>query len=265
MKKYWTIINNEFQRQFTYRANILAFVLGNFVNLISLVVVWYAAYRSVESVGGYSFREMMTYVVVGWVILFMTNNYGFESIVSRDILLGTMSNFLTKPISYLRYTFARSIGRVMVAFMVVILQSVAYILLFHGFLVFRLDFFGSIVFCLMLAMSFVIKIFFAILVGLIAFWTIDVSGVQTAANVIIRFFSGAYFPVNLLPAAFVNVSLALPFVYTHYVPTQFFIGKIDLRGALYGVLVQFIWLIILYIIVKYIWKIGLKKYESVGI
>ncbi|MCK5062004.1 ABC-2 family transporter protein [Candidatus Parcubacteria bacterium] len=264
MKKYWTIIKTEFQRQFTYRVNILAYVVGNFIGLFSQVIVWYIAYQYVDNIRGYSYQEMMSYVIIGWFFLFLTTNYGFETIIARDVHTGAMSNFLTKPMSYLRYVITKSIGRVIVAFMVVILQGMAYIVLFKQFLVFSLSMEQAIVLGLMLIGSFFIKVFFAIIIGLIAFWSIDVKGVFALANVVIRFFSGAYFPLSIFSGMFVNISLLLPFAYTHFIPAQFYIGKVSTLSALGGIGIQILWLGILYIIIKLIWKVGIKQYESVG-
>jgi len=64
---------------------------------------------------------------------------------------------------------------------------------------------------------------------------------------------------------FVNVSYFLPFAYTIYVPVQLYLGKISFAEGLRGLAIEILWLVALYIIIKVVWRLGLRKYESVGI
>jgi ABC-2 type transport system permease protein len=81
----------------------------------------------------------------------------------------------------------------------------------------------------------------------------------------INFFSGAYFTLALLPASILKVAMFMPFAYTFYVPTQIYLGKMSISEGWSGLLVSIVWLFVLYVIIKIIWKRGLKKYDSVGI
>ncbi len=258
------IIKNEVGRQLTYRTSIISFVIGNMFELFAQLIIWTAIFKTLETVKGYTYHEMMTYVIVGWIFMFITTNYNLESVIAEDIHKGTLSNFVTKPLSYIRYIIAKASGRVTIALIVVCFQVLLVILLFHSYLVFNVTFSGLLILLLMLIMSYLIQLFLSIIIGLVAFWTIEIGGVYAIINTIANFLSGVYFPINLLPTVFLNFSLLLPFVYTFYIPVQFFLGKISQAEALRGVLVQIVWLFILYLIIKLIWKYGYKKYESVG-
>jgi ABC-2 type transport system permease protein len=117
----------------------------------------------------------------------------------------------------------------------------------------------------MILVGYFIKLFLSILIGFISFWTVDNAGVFYSINTLAKFLSGNYFPINILPAAFLNFSLALPFIYTFYFPAQLYLGKISLRQGLFGLGLEIIWLGILYLAIRVVWKMGLRKYESVGI
>ena len=109
------------------------------------------------------------------------------------------------------------------------------------------------------------KFLLSILIGFISFWTTDNSGIFYSINTLSKFLSGAYFPINILPAAFLNFSLALPFIYTFYLPAQLYLGKISILQGLRGLGLEIVWVAILYCAIKVVWKMGLKKYERVGI
>jgi len=77
--------------------------------------------------------------------------------------------------------------------------------------------------------------------------------------------SGTFFPIVLLPAFLVKASYFLPFIYTIYIPVQLYLGKISFAEGLRGLAIEILWLVVLYGIIKVVWRFGLKKYESVGI
>ncbi|MFZ2969740.1 MAG: ABC-2 family transporter protein, partial [Minisyncoccia bacterium] len=117
----------------------------------------------------------------------------------------------------------------------------------------------------MIFLAFIIEWQISYLVGLIAFWTDEVDGIYTTVTQVRKFFAGGYFPLSLLPAFFVNLSFALPFAYSFFIPTQLYLGKIGIETGIQGLFVQIIWIILLNFIIKLVWQRGLKRYEGVGI
>ncbi|TAK95855.1 hypothetical protein EPO05_03085 [Patescibacteria group bacterium] len=265
MKKYWVIISNEIQRQLVHRFFIISFTGGNFLELLAQLVLWSAIFQSTDIVKGYTSAEMMSYLVFGWIFRFLTTSYGYENLIYKDIQSGKLSNFIVKPISYLRYITADSIGRVVIACSVIVLQAVVWIIFLHDKLTVSLSVGTVLLLVAFLVLSYFIKFFLSVLIGVVGMWTTEVSGVSYLSNVIVKLLSGAYFPMDLLPAGFVAVSFWFPFVYIFFVPMQLLIGKIDLWQGVQGLGVMLLWLVILYLLIKVVWKVGLKKYESVGI
>ncbi|NTW22156.1 hypothetical protein HGA34_01265 [Candidatus Falkowbacteria bacterium] len=265
MKKYITILKNEFQRHLAYRANIASYSLGHIFEVVSQVVVWTVIFQNADIIKGYTYDEMITYVVIGWFILFATSNYGFEEKIAKDIHQGTLSNFITKPISYLRYMASVSIGRIVFAFVVVVGIETVLIWLMRDHIIFNRDPAVLLLLLCMVGAAYFIRLFFSVIIGLFAFWIVEISGTYFSLNIISKFLSGAYFPMGLLPAAFVRVSMFFPFVYTFFIPIQLYLGKITLLDGLYGLGAELIWLALLYGGIKAVWHYGLKRYEGVGI
>lgn len=265
MKKYSIIIRNEIQKQFTYRASIAAYAFGNIAELVALTVIWTIVYRNIDVINGYTAHEMISYVVFAWFFSFLTTTYSFEQNVARDIHQGTLSNLLVKPQSYIRYMIAVGTGRITIAFLIVLVQGAIVFSFFRNSLVFSLDL--PIIFLLicMLVVTYFINLFLSIIIGFIAFWTMEINGTYYSIKVFSKFMSGTFFPISLLPAFFMKASFFLPFVYTIYIPVQLYLGKISFAEGLRGLAIEMLWLVVLYVIIKIVWKLGLKKYESVGI
>jgi len=69
-----------------------------------------------------------------------------------------------------------------------------------------------------------------------------------------KILAGNYFPLNILPMAFVSISMFLPFAYSFFVPAQLYLNKINQAQAIKGIGVQIIWIVIFFIIIKIAWK-----------
>lgn len=254
----------EMSRQLTHRFNVFNYRIGNLIEVLIPLVIWSVAYRNTDIIKGYTYDEMITYVVIGWLILYLTASYGFEAVCARLIYDGTLSQFITKPISFLRYAFTLGISRSMLAiFLSLIIQAVI-IFIARDHLIFRAGPLDALILAAMVIMAVVIRLFYSLLISLTAFWTDDIAGVDFTASAVIKFFSGTYFPINLLPQLFINLSLATPFIYTYYFPTQIFLGKVSTAEAFRGLVVELLWIIAIYGIIKLVWHFGLKKYESAG-
>ena len=259
-------MKNEFVKEFVmYRYFIFAYAGGNFIELFSQIVVWTAIFKSVDMVSGYHYSEMLSYIVIGWIFRFLTTNYEYEIVIAKDIRLGRLSNFIVKPIDYLKYIFANSLGRLIIAFCVVLFQSLVWVVFLHDKLAINLNLATFIILCLMFVLSYIIKLLLATMIGFIGFWTTEVQGLSGAINILIKILAGAYFPLDALPGIFLKIALIFPFAYTLFYPIQMFLGRISTAEALKALGVMFVWTFILWICVRIMWKFGLKKYESVGI
>lgn len=265
MKKYWLFFSNEFQRLLAYRVDIASYSFGHIFEIVAQVIIWTVIFQNISLVKGYTYQEMLTYVVVGWFILFATSNYGFEEKIAREIQEGRLSNIIVKPINYIKYIMSISIGRIIFAFFVVTCIEVILIFLLRDKIIINIQWEVISLLIIMMVVAFFIRLFFSILVGFLAFWLTEVDGTYYSLNIFSKFLSGAYFPLGLLPMSIFNAVIWFPFAYTFFIPIQLYLGKINIYEGIKGLIIQFIWFFLLYGIIKIVWKRGLKKYESVGI
>lgn len=266
MKKYLTIIKTEWARQITYRLNFIGYRFGNLIEIATQLLLWTALFRTSEYIQGYTYEEMITYILVGWLLTFFTINFGFEMIIAGHIHKGDLSNFLLKPFSYIRYIIILSIGRISMALASSLLLQILLIMLFWKHILAPVDFFSFLFIIPMLCLGYFINLFFSILMGLLSFWTLEVDGIFYSFRIAMRFLSGAYFPIHLLTSSLFRTMFFFPFVYSFYVPIQLYLGKLTFTDAVWGIVIQIIWLVILYGLIKLMWKYGVKKkYEGIGI
>ncbi len=265
MKKYYFIIKIELQRQLTYRIDAYAHRLRDLLEIFALLAVWAIAFKNTNIIAGYSQSQMITYVLVGWFFMSLTRGYGLDERVADEIFEGRLSDFLVKPVSYLKYVVFMSIGRSSTSMLSAVIIQIVVIFAFSKYIVFNLDILHIILLLLMIIASYCINIFMALIIGMIAFWTQRITGIDYTLNTMMKFLAGAYFPIALLPEAFLKFDKIFPFIYTSFIPTQLYLGKISLQEGFYGLLIELAWVFLLYVIIKIMWKRGIRRYEGVGI
>ena len=264
-KKYLTVVKNEIQRQLAFRFDIFSYRIGNLFELIAQIIIWSVIFKNVEVVRGYTYPEMISYIIIGWLIVYLTGNYGLENRVEGHIFEGKITEFLIKPISYLKYIVFFCLGRLSLAFISAIFIQAIIIILYHNIIIFNLNVGAVLILLGMLVATFILKLFIAIALGMVAFWTDRIVGIDYSFNVLYKFFSGAYFTLALLPPFALTICKFLPFAYTFYFPIQLYLGKISVFEGLKALGIEILWIFILYGIIKLMWKRGVKKYEGVGI
>jgi len=264
VKKFWTIVKAFWQRALTYRFTVLAYRVGEFGEVLVLILMWTAIYGGQETISGFTLGEMITYILIGNVFNAFIRNF-LSNVIARDIKDGRLSMFLIKPMGYFNYILSQEIGRIsLVTFLSILTQALA-IGFFLRVFIWNFDAAYLVVILGMIFLAFVTELLLSYLIGLIAFWTDEVDGLYATVDRIKKFFSGGYFPLSLLPVAFVQTSFALPFAYSFFIPAQLYLKKIDLSVGVKGLLIQIVWIAILYGIIQIVWNRGLKRYEGVGI
>jgi len=265
MRKYWILIKTSWLRQLVYRSTVYAYRLGNIVDLLFQVAIWTAVFKTTSSVYGYNYDEMITYVMIGWLINFLTSNYGIEDVVSRNIQYGELNIYLVRPLSYLKSLVAMSLGRISIALFSGIVMQIIFIFIFRHHIVPPAHLIDILLIIIIVFLGYFTRLLLSILFGLIAFWVTDVSGLNSFYGIFVKFLSGGYAPLTLLPIMIYKISLFFPFAYIVFFPTQLYLGKVTTLEGLKGILIEITWLAALYIVIKIVWNRGLKKYEGVGI
>ena len=263
LAKYTTIIRLAWQRSLTYRFTVLSYRIGEIIEMIVLILMWSAIYKSQEIIQNFTLQEIITYILAGNLINAAVRNF-LSEVIAKDIKEGRLSVFLIRPMPYVQYILAREIGRASVATFMSVISQLLVIGFFSSTFLFQIKTSHLAILFIMLPLAFITELLISYLVGLIAFWTEEVDGLYTTIDRLKKFFAGGYFPLSLLPSAFVQISFFLPFAYSFFVPAQLYLGKIDIQTGIKGIGVQIVWILLLCGIIRIVWRAGLKKYEGVG-
>ena len=115
LKKYKPFLRAGAIDTMAYRFNILIWAVITVCQVACLVFLWLAVYRSSAGgmdaeIHGFTYREMIAYVVLTTIFNFVTFNNDTLWFINNDIRKGTIGNYLIKPISYRGKFAATSFG-----------------------------------------------------------------------------------------------------------------------------------------------------------
>lgn len=245
-----------------FRAQAVIWILFDLFTIGGFPFIFLSILSKGDSLDGWDRPSIVTYYVM---IALFTNLIWMhpEVNMSNQIREGKITNFLIKPHSYFLYQFLReSAWKVMrVSFFMPILALIT--VLTREFISIPSP---SAVLHAAVLIPGAIAIIFMIgfLVASSAFWIEENSTVLSVFWMLSSTFSGFYIPLDLLPSVFEQFSKLLPWRYAVYDPIAMLAGRTATMQFSHIFVGQIAWVIILYLLYRFIWYLGLKRYSSVG-
>src|SRR5258708_2531080 len=253
MRLYFQVAKNTWDEMMTYRFNFMMWRVRNVFQLLTVYYLWLAVTPQNGQIFGYSRSLLLTYVLgaslVGSIV-FSTKTQEMGDNINN----GELSQFLIRPIKYLGYWFARDIGDklVNISFAVAELTIVYFILQPPIFLQSHPTTLLLSVLAVFLAV--IINFFIGTLLGIISFWSPEVWAPRFIFFMLVSFFAGGLFPLDILPISLQRIFALLPFSYLQYFPIKIYLGKLSSPELLYGFTIAIFWSFVLYILVTIVWQ-----------
>lgn len=262
MRKYLVAYKNALSSFFQYRLNLGLLLVSHLVSFSGVLYLWTAVYRNGEQVGNYSLTEIILYYVVLMLVLItIANGVGMGFQASEEINQGNVTNYLLKPYSYPLETLAKLFGEATINTLLI------------APIVFLLAWFGKDLapipspqlwfsFITALVIGEVFYFLFYFLAALSSFWVTRGRSFVYGMLIINLLLNGSLLPLDLFPKKFQIISHYLPFQFLIYTPIQTLLGRDSLWGEL--LLIAALWMAIMTLLLRGVWKLGIKKFEAVG-
>lgn len=239
----------------------LGWLFADALLLVAFYFLFKQLFEQKPIVEGFTFGTFFTYYAITMVIKKMTTSLAVAGIIRNQVKSGDFSFLLLKPVNIVLYISMQFFSRRIVEFILPICL-VALVSLSAPHIINRptnaIYFLISFVFGIVLG-----QLFYAIL-GTLAFWVTETWGYMSFLNRIVGLLAGNIIPLDLMPGAIVMISAYLPFKYMHYVPIMIYLDRYTQIEIMQQIAIQFVIIVLLYLIYKYFWFIGLKKYGAVG-
>jgi ABC-2 type transport system permease protein len=270
MKKYLHVIGIGIQNNLTYRFNYLTRTLFSFIPLFAMISLWRTISASKSGGGfltGYTEAQIIFYYIMVAIVDVLTAVNEDDWQIAADIREGNISQFLLKPIDYLWYRLCLFFsGRVAFVMMAGIPLAI-FIFCFRSYFLLPASGTAALVFPFSLLLTALLQFFMSYAMAMLAFWLLEIS---TLIFILFSFeyiASGHMFPLPFLHEKLPLLEHALmftPFPYQMYFPVAVYMGKIAGVQLLAGLMMQFGWVLVSYVLARFMWQRGVKKYSAFG-
>jgi ABC-2 type transport system permease protein len=247
---------------FAYRASLFIWMIGQVLEPLVYLIVWsLVSNANGGSVGDYSTGQFAAYFILLMLVNQVTYTwimYEFEYRVRE----GSLSFALLKPVHPIHSDIADNISSKLITTPFMLLVAVVLAFIFHPVL--SPPPWAVALFLPALLLAFMIRFLLEWTLALTAFWTTRVGAANQIYFILMLFLSGQFAPLSLFPYPVQIIAEILPFNWLISYPLNLITGRLSVNEALIGLGAQVGWLIIAYILLRVVWRAGVKVYSAVG-
>jgi ABC-2 type transport system permease protein len=267
VKKYWHVIGIGIQSNLTYRINYLTRTLFSFIPLFAMLSLWrtiYAANGAGHLLSGYTQAQMIFYYLMVAIVDIFTAVNEDDWQIAADIREGNISQFLLKPVDYLWYRLCLFFSGRLTFVMMAALPLAVFVFCFRSYFVQPASGVALAAFPVSLVLTALLQFFLSYAMAMLAFWILEISTFIFILFAFEYLASGHLFPLDMLPPALQHVLAFTPFPSMLYAPIGIYMGKISGNGVGLALLTQLFWVLMMYVLARFMWRRGIKHYSAFG-
>jgi len=261
LKKYVCCYTLGIQSAMEYRADFLVSLISSGFAVIVQFFLWTAIYAgSAETeLYGYDYGQMAVYVVMAGVKAKVTYT-GFEEEIMIDVMEGNLNRFFVQPIGRMPYRIFLFLGRKTIQMAMIILISAGLLWVLSATAGAQFGVYNIALALLVAPLSLLINCMLFYCLSAVSFWMTWAWGIFNGMRVVSVILGGGMFPLEVFGERAMNVLRFLPFTYIIYFPLRIVTGGAVGLDILCGVAAQIIWILILILLSKIVWRRGMKRY-----
>ncbi|HAV62823.1 MAG TPA: hypothetical protein DCY13_10705 [Verrucomicrobiales bacterium] len=266
MKKYLHVVNIGIQNQLVYRTNFFFRAAFGLIPLTATLMLWRAIYEGNDGgeVAGYGLAQMVSYYLIITIVDALTAVNEDDWQIAADIKDGNISQFLLKPIDYLAYRFCLFVTGRAIYTVVAIVPVGLFILYLNRYLVAPASVEAAMVFGASVILTALLQFFISYTMALLAFWVLEVATLIFVLFAFEYIAGGHLFPLDILPPAIQSILEFTPFPYLLYFPVSVYLGRVEGDAMWTGLATQAGWVVGAFLLARFVWSRGIKKYSAVG-
>lgn len=249
--------------------NTLAFRLRYYTGIVTYFIyvtvyyfIWKAIYTHSARIEGFDFRQMLTYISVGWIIRSVYFN-NIDQEMAYQVMEGRLAMELIKPINIQMMQVARALGEAVFRMALLTAPTAVVILLVYP-VARPASWRHFLAFLASVGLSFFIVAGINFAVGTFAIRLKSILGLLRAKYFLLELFSGLLIPISFFPHIFQKLLAALPFQYISYIPVLLYLGKINGRGILTALGWQLFWVVAVLALGDGLWRWSSRRITIQG-
>ena len=257
MRKYIDYMKIGIKEHLVYSSSVFANLLSKIIYLYMQFSLWNALFSANPGRDtGLSHEETLRYIIVATIIsTFMECDVIAH--INNEIQTGNIANQLIRPMDFRAMVFSKNLGTGLIKLLLYCIPlCIITGLIYHTPVVCR----SQLIFGLIsVTASYMIQFFYSLIIGLMAFWLIVTWPLNMLLAAIYKLLSGSWIPVQMFPGILERINTFLPFRAIYAIPVTIITAPMERKNIYSELLIQLIWIIILYLISLAVWKTGRKK------
>ncbi len=251
----------EWRNQLAYRGDVWLSSAFQVFRILLAWMLWSAVFGNNTLYGGMTLPEMVTYYLIGAMLVPLTQGEGLLWTFSEETRNGQYAKYLVRPMSpmgfFLSGSLARSVFPGISGFAAL---GLATLLFQDRFAAIRPENLLWMLALLVPATGF--NLLLGYLISLASFRFFDVGGFYLMKTIIRDFLSGSLLPLNLLlPVWLIRWS---PFGYSFYYPAMICLGKAE-QPPLQAIGILWLWVVALWLLCRTLERQARRLFEGVGL
>lgn len=207
---------------YAYRMQVAFFLVSSLLQIFLLKVVWTAVYDGRSSVDGVPLTELITFLTLAQLQLLAMQPM-MVGYLERRIHEGQIGLDLVRPLPFLGQLLAQQLGAT-VAYLPFLIIAIPFALVLGNLGLPASP--AAAVYLVSFVLGYVVAMLIGLLMGLVAFWTVQTLGVAVIYRFAAQFFGGALIPLFLMPDGLRLVAELLPFQAQAHIPLSIYTGRI---------------------------------------
>ncbi len=248
--------------QLEYRVNYFvdAIVQPSITSCIEMLL-WISLFSTgVQTIGGFSKTEYLSYVIWASFIARITVSWMYEFKMLEEIESGSINSILVRPMSFFEYYLSQLLGYKAITTFISLLVPISVVLIFD----LPTDF-KKLPLVILLALYYLIFIHcLGFFISTFAFYLTKIHSFIVAKNLALWLLSGELIPLDLAPEPYRTWLYNLPFANAVYIPAGYLAGRVDEKLLFHGFTTVTYSIAIMLVINHFAWRLGIRKYVGTG-
>ena len=265
-----TVLRISIEERLVYRGDFALGAVMRFLPIITQMFLWkavfYGAGKPEGKIVGYTCNAMIAYYLLTMISRAFSSMPGLASGIARDIRDGTVKKYLVQPIDMLGFLMLTRVAHKLVYYVVAIGPFALVFYLCRGFFSPRgwPDGWTMLAYAASLIMAFLLGYFLEAALGMIGFWFLEVNSLFFVYMLFSFFCSGHMFPIDMLPPLWGELVKGIPLQYLAYFPAAIFLGKVSGPDLVWGLCMQFGWVVWFLLVSRAAFHFGVRRYSGFG-
>lgn len=250
-----------------YRGSFFIEFFFQLFPLVTAVMLWRAVYANGGAdfaPGGFDIHTMLSYFILLYMIRLVTFVEDLQWMLPQWIRRGELNKYLIRPVDFMLMEWHMRLGQLIMSLLLALIPAAIVLIYAREVLIVPTEGWRWAAFVISLVLGFQIGFLVSACIGFLAFWMLDTTSILYAIFPIQMALGGGWFPLEVLPPKLFAVLNQLPWSYQTYFPMRVYLGRVDVAGAIEGLIGQLVWIGVLGSLAALMWKRGLKRYAAVG-